>query len=103
MTLEQIAREVLSYIQSNMAINAVIAVITGFAACKSVASDWKDIGLLFILVGILGFFLGQFVIISLGLKEFLDLLPQFTWLFDILIGFVGSFVVATVVNFFKPT
>jgi uncharacterized membrane protein YeaQ/YmgE (transglycosylase-associated protein family) len=101
--MEQTAREVLSYIQGNMAANTVIAVITGFAACKSVASDWRDIGLMFILVGLVGFFLGQYMILFLGLKEFLDQLPQFTWLFDFMIGFVGSFIVATIVNFFKPT
>jgi uncharacterized membrane protein YeaQ/YmgE (transglycosylase-associated protein family) len=101
--VEEIARDTLSYIQSNMAVNAVIAVITGFAACKSVASDWRDVRLLFIFVGVIGFFLGQFMINFLGLKEFIDQLPEFTWLFDILIGFVGSFIVATIVNFFKPT
>jgi uncharacterized membrane protein YeaQ/YmgE (transglycosylase-associated protein family) len=101
--VEQVAREAFFYIQANMGLNVVIAVITGFAACKSVASDWKDIGLLFIFVGFTGFFLGQFMIFFLGLKEILDQVPQFTWLFDLLIGFVGSFVVATIVNFFKPT
>ncbi|MGH7927009.1 MAG: hypothetical protein ACREQV_04365 [Candidatus Binatia bacterium] len=101
--MEQVAREAFSYIQANLAVNVVIAVVTGFAACKSVASDWKDIGLLFIFVGFAGFFLGQAMILSLGLKEILAQLPQFTWLFDILIGFVGSFIVATIVNFFKPT
>jgi hypothetical protein len=47
--------------------------------------------------------LGQFMVLFLGLKEFLDQLPQFTWLFDSMIGFVGSFIVATIFNFFKPT
>jgi uncharacterized membrane protein YeaQ/YmgE (transglycosylase-associated protein family) len=101
--VEQTAREALSYIQANIAANAVIAVVTGFAACKSVASDWKDIGLLFIFVGIAGFFLGQFMLLFLGLKDSLDQLPEFTWLFDLVIGFVGSFIVATIINFFKPT
>jgi uncharacterized membrane protein YeaQ/YmgE (transglycosylase-associated protein family) len=101
--VEETARQAFSYIQANTVSSVVIAVLTGFAACKSVASDWKDIGLLFILVGMIGFFLGQFMIVSLGLKEFLNLLPEFTWLFDIVIGFVGSFVVATLLNFFKPT
>jgi uncharacterized membrane protein YeaQ/YmgE (transglycosylase-associated protein family) len=101
--VEETAREALAYIQSNMAAAGVIAVLTGFAACKTVAADWKDIGLLFIFVGMVGFFLGQFMILFLGLKEFLDQLPEFSWLFDILIGFVGSFIVATIVNFFKPT
>jgi uncharacterized membrane protein YeaQ/YmgE (transglycosylase-associated protein family) len=101
--VEQIARDVLSYIHANMVSSAVIAAITGFAACKSVASEWKDVGLLFIFVGFVGFFLGQFMVLFLGLKEFLDQLPQFTWLFDSMIGFVGSFIVATIFNFFKPT
>jgi uncharacterized membrane protein YeaQ/YmgE (transglycosylase-associated protein family) len=101
--VEEIAREALSYIQANMALSAVIAVITGFAACKSVAADWKGISLLFIVVGIVGLFLGQFMVVFLGLKDVLNQLPEFTWLFDIVIGFVGSFIVATIVNFFKPT
>jgi uncharacterized membrane protein YeaQ/YmgE (transglycosylase-associated protein family) len=101
--VEETARAAFSYIQANMISSAVIAFITGFAACKSVASDWKPVGLLFVIVGAIGFFLGQFVILSLGLKEFLNLLPEFTWLFDIITGFVGSFIVATTLNFFKPT
>jgi uncharacterized membrane protein YeaQ/YmgE (transglycosylase-associated protein family) len=101
--VEQVARDALSYIQANLAASVVIAIVTGFAACKSVASDWKEIGLLFIFVGITGFFLGQFMLVFLGLKDTLNQLPEFTWLFDIVIGFVGSFVVATIVNFFKPT
>jgi uncharacterized membrane protein YeaQ/YmgE (transglycosylase-associated protein family) len=101
--VEEIAREAVSYIQAHMASSVLIAGLTGFAACKSVTSDWKHFNLVFIFVGFLGFFLGQLMILSLGLKEFLNLLPEFTWLFDIIIGFVGSFIVATVLNFFKPT
>jgi uncharacterized membrane protein YeaQ/YmgE (transglycosylase-associated protein family) len=101
--VEQVLSEAFSYIHANLALNSFIAVATGFAACKSVASDWKDIGFLFIVVGFAGFFLGQSMVLFLGLKEILDQLPQFSWLFDVLIGFVGSFIVATIVNFFKPT
>jgi uncharacterized membrane protein YeaQ/YmgE (transglycosylase-associated protein family) len=101
--VEQTAREVLQYMLANPAASVLIVIITGFAACKSVASDWKGINLLFIVVGFVGYFLGQFLILSLGLKEFLDQIPQFVWLFDFIIGFVGSFIVATIVNFFKPT
>jgi uncharacterized membrane protein YeaQ/YmgE (transglycosylase-associated protein family) len=101
--VEDVAVAALSYMRANLAATAVIAVVTGFAACKSVASDWKGIGLLFVVIGIVGFFLGQTVILFLGLKDFLDLLPQFTWAFDAITAFVGSFIVATIVNFFKPT
>ena len=101
--MEETAREVLSYMQDNPAATTIIVVVTGFAACKAVASDWKGINLLFIVVGLLGYFLGQFLILILGLKEILGQIPQFTWLFDFIIGFVGSFIVATIANFVKPT
>jgi uncharacterized membrane protein YeaQ/YmgE (transglycosylase-associated protein family) len=101
--VEETAREVIAYMQENAAATIIIIVITGFAACKFVASDWKGINLLFLIVGLLGFFLGQFVMLTFGLKEILDQIPQFTWLFDFIIGFVGSFVVAAIANFVKPT
>jgi uncharacterized membrane protein YeaQ/YmgE (transglycosylase-associated protein family) len=102
--VEQTARETFLYMQANPAGSFVIALLTGFAACKSVASDWKGgLSLLFVVVGLVGFFLGQFMVLLLGLKEILDQIPQFTWLFDLIIGFVGSFIVATIINFFKPT
>ena len=101
--MEETAQEVLLYMQENLAATVIIVVISGFAACKIVASDWKGIRLLFIIVGCLGFFLGQFLVLFFGLKEIIDLVPQFTWLFDFIIGFVGSFIVATVANFLKPT
>ena len=101
--MEQTAREVLLYMQENLGATVIIVLITGFAACKAVASDWKGISLLFIVVGVLGYFLGQFLTLILGLKEIIDLIPQFSWVFDLIIGFVGSFIVATIANFIKPT
>ena len=101
--MEQTAREALLYMQANPVTSVLVALLTGFAACRSVACDWKGVSLLFIFVGFFGFFLGQFMILLLGLKEVLDQIPQFTFLFDLIIGFIGSFVVATVVNFIKPT
>jgi uncharacterized membrane protein YeaQ/YmgE (transglycosylase-associated protein family) len=101
--VEETAREVLSYMQDNALATTLIVVISGFAACKLVASDWKNVNWLFIVVGLLGYFVGQFAVLYLGLKGVLDQIPQFTWLFDFIIGFVGSFIVATIANFVKPT
>jgi uncharacterized membrane protein YeaQ/YmgE (transglycosylase-associated protein family) len=101
--VEETAREVLSYMQDNAAATTIITVITGFAASKLVASEWKGINLLFIVVGLLGFFFGQFIALISGLKNILDQLPEFMWLFDFIIGFVGSFIIASIVNFVKPT
>jgi uncharacterized membrane protein YeaQ/YmgE (transglycosylase-associated protein family) len=101
--VEETAREVIAYMQENTAATAIIVVVTGFAACKLVASEWRGINLLFLIVGLLGFFLGQFVMLTFGLKDILDQVPQFTWLFDFIISFIGSFVVAAIANFVKPT
>jgi uncharacterized membrane protein YeaQ/YmgE (transglycosylase-associated protein family) len=89
--------------QDNALETTIIVVISGFASCKLVASDWKGLKLLFLVVGAFGYFLGQFTVLYLGLKEILDQIPQFTWLFDFIAGFVGSFIVATIANFVKPT
>ncbi len=101
--MEQSAREALLYMQTNPITSVLVALLTGFAACRSVASDWKGFSLLFVFVGFAGFFFGQFMVLFLGLKEVLDQIPQFTFLFDLVIGFIGSFIVATIVNFIKPT
>jgi len=100
--LEQSAREALLYMQGNPVTSLLVALVTGFAACRSVASDWKGFSLLFIFIGFAGFFFGQFMVLFVGLKEVIDQIPQFAFLFDLVIGFIGSFVVATIVNFFKP-
>jgi len=101
--VEETAREVLSYMQDSALATIIIVIVTGFAACKFVASDWKGINLLFVVVGLLGYFVGLFLTLTFGLKEVLDQIPQFVWLFDFIIGFIGSFLVATIANFVKPT
>lgn len=101
--MEETARQALSYMQDDALATIIIVIVSGFAACKFVASDWKGINLLFIVVGLIGYFVGLFLTLTLGLKEILDHIPQFTWLFDFIIGFIGSFIVAAIANFVKPT
>jgi uncharacterized membrane protein YeaQ/YmgE (transglycosylase-associated protein family) len=53
-------------------------------------------------VGIPGAFLGQLAALHFGVKELTNQMPQFWLLFDFLIAFAGSFVVAAIVHFIKP-
>jgi hypothetical protein len=50
----------------------------------------------------LGSFLGQFGTRYSGVQEILDQVSGMSLLFDVLIAYLGSFVVAAFVHFFKP-
>jgi uncharacterized membrane protein YeaQ/YmgE (transglycosylase-associated protein family) len=101
--MEQTADEVLRYFQNNILILPFIAFIAGFAAVKSV-SYGKRVGIvLYLVIGFLGFFLGEFLLFFSGLKEFLsENLPSFRLFFDFLAAYIGSFIVAAFVHLFRP-
>lgn len=101
--MEQIAREVLTYLQENLLAAIVIVVVAGFAASKTVAHGKKGSPVLYLIVGLLGSFLGQFAVRYFGIKEILDQVSEFRILFDLLFAYVGSFVVASLIHFIKPT
>jgi len=46
--------------------------------------------------------LSQFVILSFGLQEYLEKLPQFRLLFDFLAAYAGVFIIAAIIHFIKP-
>jgi len=56
-----------------------------------------------LIVGIVGLFLGEFMIFYYGLDEYLDNIAAFRLLFDFIAAYVGSFVVAAIIHFIKPT
>jgi len=100
--MKETALESLKYLQDNLLLSIVIAVVVGFAGMKTVALAKKTNPALFFIVGALGTFLGQFAIQYLGLEAILDEVSQFRLLFDLLAAYVGSFIVATIVNLFSP-
>jgi len=100
--MREIAKEVLRYFQDNLLVALVIAFLVGFLASKTVTHWGKgNIGLYF-LVGVLGSFLGQFAIRYLGLKETLDQVAGLWLIFDCLVAYLGSFVIAAVIHFLRP-
>jgi uncharacterized membrane protein YeaQ/YmgE (transglycosylase-associated protein family) len=100
--LQEIAQEVLAYLQSNPVLNIGIAFVAGFAGSKTVAYEGRSGFFLSLIVGVMGLFLGQFVIFFFGLKEYVEKLPEFRLLFDFIAAYVGSFFVAAIIHFVRP-
>ena len=100
--MNETAQEVFAYLQSNPVLSLGIALVAGFGASKTVSYEGKASIVLYLLVGLIGFFLSQFVLIFFGLKEYMKQLPEFRLLFDFIAAYLGSFVVAAVIHFVKP-
>ncbi|MBI4487452.1 MAG: GlsB/YeaQ/YmgE family stress response membrane protein [Deltaproteobacteria bacterium] len=101
--MKETAQEVLEYFQENLLATLVIALIAGFSASKTVAHGKKGNFALYLIIGLLGSFLGQYAILYFGLKEILDQLADFRLLFDLIAAYLGSFVLASLVHFVRPT
>jgi len=100
--LQEIAREVFAYLQANAVLYAGMAFVAGFLAHKTVARDAGSAIILSVFIGAIGLFLGQFVLLYFGLKEYLDKLPEFRLFFDFFVAYIGSFIVAAIIHFVKP-
>jgi uncharacterized membrane protein YeaQ/YmgE (transglycosylase-associated protein family) len=101
--MQEIAQQVLAYLQSNPVLNIGIAFIAGFAGTRTVAYEGRSGFFLSLIVGLMGLFLSQFVIFFSGLKEYLEKLPEFRLLFEFIAAYVGSFFIAAIIHFVKPT
>jgi uncharacterized membrane protein YeaQ/YmgE (transglycosylase-associated protein family) len=100
--VKEIAQQVLAYLQAAPLVSLGVAFIAGFAASKTVASNWRSGVILWLLVGVAGLFLSQFSLLYSGAHEYLEGVPQFRFLFDIIAAYIGSFVVAAIIHFLRP-
>ena len=98
-TLEKVA----AYLQPNPVLSLGIAFVAGFAAMKTVAYDQRAGFILFALVGVVGLLLGEFVLLYYGLDGYLEPISEFRILFDFIATYIGSFIVAAIIHFIKPT
>jgi uncharacterized membrane protein YeaQ/YmgE (transglycosylase-associated protein family) len=101
--LQEIAQQVFTYLQGSLLVSLTLAFVAGFAAVKTVAYDRKSGVVLFLIVGVLGLFLGEFMIFYLKFDEYLEKISEFRLVFDLIAAYVGSFVVAAIIHFVKPT
>jgi uncharacterized membrane protein YeaQ/YmgE (transglycosylase-associated protein family) len=100
--MRETAQVVFHYLLGNPIVYLGVAFIAGLAGNKTVAYEGKGGFVLYLLVGVFGLFLSQFVILFFGLQEYLEKLPEFRVLFDFLAAYVGSFIVAAIIHFIKP-
>jgi uncharacterized membrane protein YeaQ/YmgE (transglycosylase-associated protein family) len=100
--MKEAALEASQYLQDNLLVALVIALIIGFLASKTVTHWGKSNIAVYFLVGALGSFVGQFVIRFIGLKPVLDQVAGMWLLFDVITAYLGAFVVATIAHLFKP-
>jgi uncharacterized membrane protein YeaQ/YmgE (transglycosylase-associated protein family) len=98
-TLEKVA----AYLQPNPVLSLGVAFVAGFAAMKTVAYDQRAGFILFSLVGVIGLILGEFVLLYYGLDGYLEPISEFRILFDFIAAYIGSFLVAAIIHFVKPT
>ena len=101
--MQQISQDILIYIQANPVLSLVIAFISGFLATRMVASERRPGALGFTIIGLCGFFLGHFMIAYYEYTEYLDSLLELRILADMIAAFIGSFAVAGIIHFIKPT
>ena len=96
-------QKVVAYLQGGMLLALGIAFTAGFAAAKIVAHERRSGWFFFLVVGVLGLFLGEFMLFSFKLDEHIEPIAEFRLLFDLIAAFIGSFFVATIIHFIKPT
>ncbi len=97
-----VAQEVFTYLQDHYVVTLVISLIGGYSAVKTVAHGKRMSPVGFFVLGLLGTFVGLFAFRTIGISEVLDLLPQFSFVFDLLAAYVGSFFLASLVHFIRP-
>ena len=100
--MRETAQVVFHYLLGSPVVYLGVAFIAGLAANKTVAHDGRAGFFLYLLIGVFGLFLSQFVILFFGLQEYLEKLPEFRVLIDFLTAYVGSFIVAAIIHFIKP-
>ena len=95
--------KVASYLQPSPILSLGIAAVAGFAAVKTVAYDQRPSFVLFLIVGVIGLFLGESMLFYFRLDEIIENISQLRILFDFVAAYVGSFIVAAIIHFIKPT
>lgn len=100
--MKELAIEVLYYFQDNLLAAVVIAFLMGLLADKTVSKWGKGNIVLYFVVGALGSFVGQFANRYIELKPVLDQVAGLWLLFDLVIAYLGSFVVAALFHMLKP-
>jgi len=96
------AQEVFAYLQGSIIASLSLAFVAGFAANKTVAHERRSGVLFFLVIGLLGLFLGEFMLIYSKIVEYLESLAQLRILVDLIVAYLGSFLITAIIHFVKP-
>jgi uncharacterized membrane protein YeaQ/YmgE (transglycosylase-associated protein family) len=83
-------------------VSLAVAFVAGWAASKTVASEWRSGVFLWLFVGVAGLFLSQFVLLFSGLQDYIEGISEFRILFDLIAAYVASFFIAALIHFVRP-
>ena len=100
--MKETAQQVLDYLGGSLLVTFVVAFVAGWAASKTVASEWRSGFILWLFVGVAGLFLSQFVLLFSGLQDYIDGISEFRLLFDLIAAYVASFLIAALIHFVRP-
>ena len=100
--MKEAAQQALDYLRAAPLLTLGLAFLAGFAASKTVASEWRWGVVSWLFVGASGLFLSQFLLLIFGFQEYLENLPEFRILFDLIGAYIGSFFVAALIHFLRP-
>lgn len=95
--------ERLIYFIDNPVLTLGISFVAGFFAARLACPNRRIGWFGSLIIGLLGFFLGDFVLSSFSLNDFFDRLGGLRVIIDFLAAFFGSFVIAGVIHFIKPS
>ena len=100
--MNETAQQVLDYLGGSLLVSLVVAFIAGWAASKTVASEWRSGFILWLFVGMAGLFLSQFVLLFSGLQDYIEGISEFRLLFDLIAAYLASFLIAALLHFVRP-
>ena len=101
--MREIVLETLIYVIDHPVLTIVFVFFGGFLANRIVLAE-RRLGVIgFTFLGLLGFLIGHFMIMYSGWNERLDDLRDLRVVVEFLAACVGSFVVAGIVHFIKPS
>jgi uncharacterized membrane protein YeaQ/YmgE (transglycosylase-associated protein family) len=93
----------LIYVIDHPVLTVVISLVAGFLATRLAVPNRRFGWFGSLIVGLMGFFLSYFVLSYPQLNEYLDNLHELRIIIDLLAAFVGSFVIAGIIHFIKPS
>lgn len=100
--MKETAQQVLDYLGGSLLVTLAVALVAGWAASKTVASEWRSGIILWLFVGAAGLFVSQFMLLFSGLQDYIESISEFRILFDLIAAYIGSFFIAALIHFVRP-